>query len=154
MSIGKIVEPAKCSYEIWAFGKQSVCFAKSSSSVTFWVKNRIKFSMPSCCVPHCTSSQADEIITFHRFPQDSAIRSEWLKRAGMNPGTDVDTTNKRICSAHFIETDFRYLVNGEQENMHCCKTTPVCVTCNNIKSWTYRLTCSALQVLSPRQPKS
>jgi hypothetical protein len=68
--------------------------------------------MPSCCVTSCASSQLDGTVSFHRFPRCGDIRAEWLKRTGQVDNEDVG--KKRVCSLHFLETDFDHVSYREQ----------------------------------------
>ena len=64
--------------------------------------------MPACVVNKCriTSAEAakkDEIISFHGFPKETAMKARWLKFCGLakDPGTTL-----YVCSQHFSRDMF------------------------------------------------
>lgn len=69
--------------------------------------NRTYFSMPcNCSVLHCPSrfSQVDEGVYFHRFPKDETLRRKWIEACGVQT---LNTENARVCSLHFVTSDYQ-----------------------------------------------
>lgn len=63
--------------------------------------------MPKICsVPHCgATTQNTRHRSFHQFPQDSSLRTAWLKRIGRE--NCRISNNSSICSQHFGEEHYR-----------------------------------------------
>ena len=63
--------------------------------------------MPKVClVPHCgATTQNARHRSFHQFPQDSSLRTAWLKRIGRE--NSRISNNSSICSLHFGEEHYR-----------------------------------------------
>jgi len=64
--------------------------------------------MPSCAVATCTNTYyncKDKEILFHRFPEKNreALEQWILKCRRKDP---INTKNARICSEHFLNTDY------------------------------------------------
>ena len=64
-----------------------------------------------CCAAYGCSNNSGKgtLVTFHRFPNDKALRDKWssaMKRKGFQP-----TLHSKVCSTHFMPTDFELLGN-------------------------------------------
>ncbi|CAH1117711.1 unnamed protein product [Phaedon cochleariae] len=60
--------------------------------------------MKSCFL--CKSKESN--ISYHRFPKDAAIRSEWIKFCNLNNKIDVHLSSLLLCSEHFSVQDFSH----------------------------------------------
>lgn len=62
----------------------------------------------TCCVPGCYSSSDDKSLRFHRFPENSELRKEWIiaiNRKDPNSAYKLFTPtmkSHRVCSRHFL----------------------------------------------------
>ncbi|CAH3035747.1 unnamed protein product, partial [Pocillopora meandrina] len=67
-------------------------------------KNRLH-----CCVPRCNwDSRYHGKLSFHRFPKHYALRNQWIIKIRRNEGSYFTITNNtRVCSRHFLESDYR-----------------------------------------------
>ncbi|CAB4026333.1 THAP domain-containing 2 [Paramuricea clavata] len=63
--------------------------------------------MPKVCsIPHCgATTQNARDRSFHQFPQDSSLRTAWIKRVGRE--NFQPSSNSSICSHHFGDEHFR-----------------------------------------------
>ena len=65
-----------------------------------------------CCVTGCKSGYYESAkpselgISFFKFPPDPDLRKEW-KKCISKPDSWEATPNSRICSLHFVESDFQ-----------------------------------------------
>lgn len=68
----------------------------------------------SCNVARCkqrvNSNKGDngEYVSFHPFPKETetVLRKEWMKSIHRNPNTFKITNYSRVCSRHFLDSDF------------------------------------------------
>lgn len=62
-----------------------------------------------CCVPLCNGdSRYSEDLSFHRFPKEASLRKQWIIKIRRDEGPYFTiTSNTRVCSTHFLESDFR-----------------------------------------------
>lgn len=79
-----------------------------------------KRKMPgwSCCVPYCTNyfGKAPEHISWHSFPTNETIRSQWIARVGRDVGEMFTIKkNTKVCSAHFTPDDFRQRFHAKRK---------------------------------------
>ncbi|PAA86877.1 hypothetical protein BOX15_Mlig029627g1, partial [Macrostomum lignano] len=75
-------------------------------------RNRSK-SRARCCVAGCNRREGDPGYSFHRFPTDMALREKWIavmNQPGFHPGQST-----RICSRHFVRSDFVAKQTEEEE---------------------------------------
>jgi hypothetical protein len=63
--------------------------------------------MPKVCsIPHCgATTQNARDRSFHQFPQDSSLRTAWIKRVGRE--NFQPSSNSSVCSHHFGDEHFR-----------------------------------------------
>uniref|UniRef100_A0A8C5AAH4 THAP domain-containing protein 1 n=1 Tax=Gadus morhua TaxID=8049 RepID=A0A8C5AAH4_GADMO len=54
--------------------------------------------MPNCCC--CTSAKFNGVLSFHGFPSQTDVRSEWI--VNIRRDKYVITTHYKVCSRHFI----------------------------------------------------
>ncbi|XP_014275423.1 THAP domain-containing protein 1 [Halyomorpha halys] len=62
--------------------------------------------MVSCSAFGCTKRTGRDKVRFHRIPVDPKLRALWIKAINRKDWTP--TTNCRICSDHFLPSDFNF----------------------------------------------
>ncbi|KAM3613126.1 uncharacterized protein V6R79_020862 [Siganus canaliculatus] len=72
---------------------------------------RVGASALHCCVPLCTvSSCYNNEVSFHSFPIDSVVRTQWLQKIRRDNFTPTKST--RVCCRHFEPDDFYVTAAG------------------------------------------
>ncbi|XP_064461767.1 uncharacterized protein LOC135371725 [Ornithodoros turicata] len=90
----------------------------------------------NCCVPLCTQhgrlDKSGQKVTYHRFPRDPELRKKWIVAIRRDEGTFFTVSNAtKVCSHHFLETDFlANVANGYRHLHHCAVPSifPFCKT--------------------------
>ena len=62
-----------------------------------------------CAVPGCTAnSSTSPQLSFHSFPSAVELKKQWLAKIRRDeaPGIFVASASARVCSRHFLETDY------------------------------------------------
>jgi len=64
--------------------------------------------MVFCVVPGCGSKEADRKngISFFAFPKETDRRTVWLNVIGITERSSTTGGSGRVCSKHFLATDF------------------------------------------------
>jgi len=70
--------------------------------------------MPVCSVVGCRtghSRHAQHFTSFHRFPKDPALFTEWIRRtgvsaAGCSEAQEGSWQKRHVCGGHFTEKDY------------------------------------------------
>ena len=62
-----------------------------------------KCSVPGCSSGYATDDSTD--VSMHKFPSDEIRRNLWVRR--INRAAFIPTVNSRVCSKHFVESDFK-----------------------------------------------
>ncbi len=99
------------------------CFAMAEG-----VQQKANKSKASCCVPLCCktgySLEDGEKVSFHRFPLQEPTKKEWLAKIRRDEGPKFRVgKSTRICSRHFLKTDF-LVTKGEKKTLkqNACPT--------------------------------
>ena len=76
-------------------------------------------SKSSCCVPLCDKPgymvEGGRKITFHSFPKDEKTIKSWIVKIRRDLGPKFKLTqHTKICSRHFLDTDFRITFRGRK----------------------------------------
>ena len=91
--------------------------------------------MSSCVVPGCqsgygTKNEFPEGVGKHRFPKDPRMRELWIKAI---PRADwVPTVHSRVCSLHFVKSDFKVDRNDSNKNRNRGELKTRCLKKNAI----------------------
>ncbi|KAL7297045.1 hypothetical protein TKK_0009473 [Trichogramma kaykai] len=77
-------------------------------------------SRAKCVFQGCGKSAQDDDVTLHRFKtKPTSLRDDWIARSGnasLAALTEAQLGERRVCSAHFLDTDFRFVgVNNKKE---------------------------------------
>ena len=60
-----------------------------------------------CVVPLCKNNAKNKGISFFSFPREENIRKMWLVKIGRDERKNAAVSvSMRVCSAHFLSTDF------------------------------------------------
>ena len=86
------------------------------------LKEIVNKSKASCCVPLCTrtgySFEEGKKVSFHRFPLEEPRKREWLVKIRRDEGPTFRVgKSTRICSRHFLKTDFLVTKVGKKTLM-------------------------------------
>ncbi|KAL1487614.1 hypothetical protein ABEB36_015703 [Hypothenemus hampei] len=57
------------------------------------------------CLHNKNRSKKRPKVTFHKFPTNAKLREAWLAVCGLSAGDDMSQT--KICSLHFLSTDYK-----------------------------------------------
>ena len=73
----------------------------------------------SCFVPDCNTSgyvtDNGKTVTFHVLPTDAKLLKIWIVKIGRDVGPLFKiTSHTKICSRHFIDSDFRVTYRGQK----------------------------------------
>lgn len=62
----------------------------------------------ACCAGGCSSyaSKKDDGVSFHYFPRDSMLRTEWIRRVSHGRKNWTYWKSSRLCSRHFTPDSF------------------------------------------------
>ena len=73
-----------------------------------------------CAVPCCSTHSTNGDLHFHRFPASEQRRKEWCIAIRSDRGANFKvTTNTRVCSAHFLPSDYRRTLYGVRLRRLC-----------------------------------
>ena len=73
----------------------------------------------TCVVRNCTSaSEANCGTSFHRFPEDKALREQWKNNLKHFKKKNFDPTpSSRVCSKHFVEDNYELKPNSKRKRL-------------------------------------
>ncbi|KAM7283152.1 uncharacterized protein ISCGN_013337 [Ixodes scapularis] len=63
-----------------------------------------------CSVPQCRSYATDPNVSFHIYPKEKQLRTEWLVKLRMGK---LNSKSSTVCSKHFRDEDFVYAVGAK-----------------------------------------
>ena len=71
----------------------------------------------NCCVPFCSNHFAKNgrDISWHTIPKNDNLKKEWIVKIRRDVGKNFKITmHSKVCSAHFIESDFRPILHPKK----------------------------------------
>ena len=82
-------------------------------------KGRLNKAHAHCCVPQCTTTgyvlEDDRKVSFHRLPQHQELLKMWLFKIRRDVGPTFKVTkHTRVCSRHFLPSDFMITPKGRR----------------------------------------
>ena len=82
-----------------------------------------------CAAENCTSKFKDKEkgVTFHRFPKDPYLQSQWIKN--VCPNNWKPSPESRLCSKHFTRNSFQTFLKNNAVPLHKMSSSATTVSC-------------------------